>query len=296
MSKKKIHTNSPEKQFKKLTQQYLNLMDNLTRCKSERSMKALLKQHTKVVKRIGQDQLNQENLIKVQSLDFILQKLKESKAKEFGISIEQETLAPSIVTEEKPTLASSELTKTEVLNVEPDAIIQNEPDIAANYYENDENIEKNAASLLQIANIKNLALNIGFNQSKTIEQNTAKPEKANYEEMLAWLNSQGTIGERLGQVLARLHNGARHRWNPYWKNSSDKLEKILDALNNLSPAESLADELDNKNTELYQAINIPRLRSRFSLFNGACGVKPSKSLQKIEALDNDLQPSQQCGI
>ncbi|STX50322.1 Uncharacterised protein [Legionella busanensis] len=290
MSKKKLHTNSPKQQFNKLTQQYLSLMDNLTRCTNERSMKILLKQHIKVVKRIGQDQLTQENLIQIQNLDFILQKLKEFKAKEFGISIEQEALSP--ITEEKPTLASSVLTKTEDLNVEPDAIKQSEPNMAAaNYNEGSNHAENNPETLLQTSRIKNLTLNIGFNQSLPIEQRLQKPEKANYEEMLAWLNNQGAVGEGLSQVLTRLHKGTQHRWNPYWQNASDKLNKILDALNNLSPYDSLANELDDKNSELYQAINMPRIKNHFSLFRHVCGVKPSKSLQKIEALDNDLQGS-----
>ncbi|MGQ3889750.1 hypothetical protein ACQUW5_12060 [Legionella sp. CNM-1927-20] len=289
MLKKKVH--NPEKQFRKLTQQYFALFNNLTNCTNEHNMRLLLKRHNKVIKRIGQDQLNQEKLLAVNHLELILQDLQKKKENEFGISIDQETPVNSVNLEEKSARSSPLVTNMKALHTESDSLVQNELDVAQNNYKKaDSEIEEKISTptLPQITKSKSLGLSIDFNQTMP-EQSYLKPSQANYEEMLAWLDKQGTIGKGLSQVLIRLHNGVQHRWNPYWRSSSEKLNKILDALNNLSSNVSLANELDNKDSELYQAINMPRIMARFSLFDGACGIKHSKSLQKIEALDNDLQ-------
>ncbi|MFC3908217.1 hypothetical protein ACFORL_03900 [Legionella dresdenensis] len=83
------------------------------------------------------------------------------------------------------------------------------------------------------------------------------------------------------KMLLRLEEGQKS-FSPYWKNSKDKLTHIVKAINNIQGELDLGKELGNKNSELYQAINMARLLP-FTLFGGKAAYNKAHSLIALEA-------------
>ena len=93
-------------------------------------------------------------------------------------------------------------------------------------------------------------------------------------------------------MMSRLKEGQNNYWNPYWMNSGTKLKNIIAEFEALPPTEMLDEVLNNKESNLYKAVNQPRLS--VLTFLGAFGINHSKSAQMVEedALvddsDNDM--------
>lgn len=98
---------------------------------------------------------------------------------------------------------------------------------------------------------------------------------------LTKLKNAGTAGNTLIQVIIRLKDGSDNKWNPYWVNSGVKLQAILSAIMKMPYEVSLETQLEDKNSELYKAINWQRITStKFLSFFGL--TDKTKSLLEIE--------------
>lgn len=94
------------------------------------------------------------------------------------------------------------------------------------------------------------------------------------------LNGKGEKGQKIIDILIRLKEGA-DSWNPYWMNSSVKLERIINAVLELEPNEDIILTLSDEQSELYQALNMSR-HTPLSLFTKKVAFKQSHSLQSLE--------------
>lgn len=98
---------------------------------------------------------------------------------------------------------------------------------------------------------------------------------------LTKLKNAGTAGNTLIQVINRLKDGSDNKWNPYWVNSGVKLQAILSAIMKMPDEVILETQLEDKNSELYKAINWQRITStKFLSFFGL--TDKTKSLLEIE--------------
>ncbi|WP_419420069.1 hypothetical protein ACNVED_01875 [Legionella sp. D16C41] len=281
MTKKK-NNNEPEKQFKNLKKQYQRDYDGLFDCRSAHAMQQLIKRHNRRIKSIGQDKLAPSQVLVINELKERYQALQENKKIELGIiALPQVAYNENLCAEIDNNQPTKSPSQQPIANVSEKPLPTQSP---SKQFVPSLGLEQDTAKIAILAKNKraDLALQPILNESNE--------RPANYEEMLAWLKTKGLTGNSLYQVLDRLHHGASHRWNPYWQNSQKKLNSILSALNNLEPTVSLAVEMGNKESELYQAVNMKRI-SCFTFFSGGCGADVSKSLQIVEDLSNNLQTS-----
>ncbi|PWY54856.1 hypothetical protein DGG96_14635 [Legionella qingyii] len=107
------------------------------------------------------------------------------------------------------------------------------------------------------------------------------PEDISYNEAILFLSKQGNMGLKIMEAMARLQEGKRSS-NPYWINSGTKLQGIVDAVLNLKNREEVLGKIvQNPESELYLALNKPRLLPL--TFLGSFSVNKSKSMMKVEA-------------
>ncbi|QMT59386.1 hypothetical protein HBNCFIEN_00752 [Legionella sp. PC997] len=107
------------------------------------------------------------------------------------------------------------------------------------------------------------------------------PEDISYNEAILFLSKQGNMGLKIMEVMARLQEGKKSL-NPYWINSGTKLQGIVDAVLNLkNREEDLGKIVPNPESELYLALNKPRLLPL--TFLGSFSVNKSKSMMEVEA-------------
>ncbi|WP_133140046.1 hypothetical protein [Legionella genomosp. 1] len=112
--------------------------------------------------------------------------------------------------------------------------------------------------------------------------------KTHYDKAIAILNNQGTIGNTIINLINRL---AEHQnsWNPYWRNSNAKVELIINAVLNAEKGRDFASILNDKQSELYTALNMQRLLPVTIL--GNLGFYHAKSAIRAEnelAKHNDI--------
>jgi len=90
-----------------------------------------------------------------------------------------------------------------------------------------------------------------------------------------------TNTEPLIQAIERLRKGAENKWNPYWTNSSKKLNAIVSAINtictNNDEKNAIEEAIADPTSDLYQAVNMKRLLTESSFF-GKVAYKETKSL------------------
>ncbi|KTD47975.1 hypothetical protein Lqui_2239 [Legionella quinlivanii] len=116
-------------------------------------------------------------------------------------------------------------------------------------------------------------------------------EQTNYEKATAILNNQGKIGNTIKNLITRLAEN-QNSWNPYWRNSSAKMELIINAVLNLEEGSDFASILNDKQSELYTALNMQRLLPVTVL--GNLGFYHAKSAIRAEnelAKHNDIKDS-----
>lgn len=82
------------------------------------------------------------------------------------------------------------------------------------------------------------------NLPKAIQTNSSQP--SSWKAQKSW--------QQIKTAMECLEEGTKS-WNPHWITSGRKLEKIEQALNELSPNVNNANELENKDSKLYQAVN-----------------------------------------
>lgn len=83
-------------------------------------------------------------------------------------------------------------------------------------------------------------------------------ELSNYDKAIAILNNQGKIGNTIINLITRLAEN-QNSWNPYWRNSNAKMELIINAVLNAEKGADFASILNDKQSELYTALNMQRL-------------------------------------
>lgn len=105
-------------------------------------------------------------------------------------------------------------------------------------------------------------------------------ELSDYDKAITILNNQGKIGHMVINLIDRL---AEHRnsWNPYWYNSSEKIQLIISAVLNIGKGDDLASILNDKQSELYTALNMQRLLP--VTFLGHLGFYHAKSAIKVDS-------------
>lgn len=94
----------------------------------------------------------------------------------------------------------------------------------------------------------------------------------------------GTIGAKLTLQIRRLESGV-YSYNPYWVNSSKKLNAIIDALPTDLTEASLKVLVRDPTSDLYKALNMRRLPSIFGQ------QAMTTSLQNLQNEDNDESPT-----
>ncbi len=113
-------------------------------------------------------------------------------------------------------------------------------------------------------------------QSKIVDTNS--PITKNYAEKLA---DCGALGAKIMQQIERLQLH-QDSFNPYWINSKQKVDAIINALEHLDFEEegTLRDTVTNPKSELYNALNMQRLSPL--TFLGIWGWNQAKSLQYVQ--------------
>ncbi|RAP37840.1 hypothetical protein B1207_02285 [Legionella quinlivanii] len=114
-------------------------------------------------------------------------------------------------------------------------------------------------------------------------------ELSNYDKAIAILNNQGKIGNTIINLITRLAEN-QNSWNPYWRNSNAKMELIINAVLNAEKGADFASILNDKQSELYTALNMQRLLPVTIL--GNLGFYHAKSAIRAEnelAKHNDIK-------
>ncbi|MBA3537366.1 MAG: hypothetical protein H0T84_12290 [Tatlockia sp.] len=112
----------------------------------------------------------------------------------------------------------------------------------------------------------------------------AQVELSDFEKAVEKLTLYGTSGQKIIEAMRRLKEGEENYLNPYWINSSTKLKAIIAAVNKIHLNSSLNDLIQNKESELYKALNSPRLLP--ITFLGQFGFNHAKSLMNVEDQTN----------
>ncbi|MCL9685173.1 hypothetical protein [Legionella maioricensis] len=101
-----------------------------------------------------------------------------------------------------------------------------------------------------------------------------------YYRTIERLEDYGEIGNRMIDMMSRLKEGQENYWNPYWMNSGTKLKNIIAEFEALPPTVLLDEVLNDKESNLYKAVNQPRISAL--TFLGAFGINRTKSVQMVE--------------
>lgn len=105
-----------------------------------------------------------------------------------------------------------------------------------------------------------------------------------------FLKDQGDIGRALINTLSRLKTGQQSAWSPYWKGAGLKLDRIIQAIEQLPENSNLSLHCEDPQSALYQALNIQRL-GPISFFSQATSIR-AKSLDSVsETMLNIIRPS-----
>jgi|GEM_PF-5322425 len=118
------------------------------------------------------------------------------------------------------------------------------------------------------------------------------PKTTSYKKAIFLLNKHGSAGQTIMNSMARLKEGENNYWNPYWINSSAKLQSIVNAVLKIEQGANIDVIMQDKDSELYSALNTPRLLP--VTFLGKFGINKTKSLMQTEDTIrnlNDIQSS-----
>lgn len=126
------------------------------------------------------------------------------------------------------------------------------------------------------------------NRRRRIGRNV-KTQDSSFKEAIDVLIKHSIEGARIIRVLTVLKEGQDNYWNPYWMNSGVKFKRVIDAVLAMKPGEKIQDLLGDKNSTLYQALNMRRLAPL--TFLGRFGMNHAKSLMSVqeEALIHELK-------
>ncbi|WP_131795004.1 hypothetical protein [Fluoribacter gormanii] len=105
-------------------------------------------------------------------------------------------------------------------------------------------------------------------------------EDINSNQAIHFLNTQGQVGQKIIGTIMCLQEG-KNSLDPYWMNSGKNLQTIVDAVLSLKKSGGdLNEAVQNRDSELYQALNKPRFLPLTTL--GSFGMNQSKSTMKVE--------------
>lgn len=105
-------------------------------------------------------------------------------------------------------------------------------------------------------------------------------EEADILRVISILENHGSIGMSIINSLNRLKEGQQNYWNPYWMNSGVKLKRIVNAVEAIKDTDDLKHIINDKNSDLYVALNMQRLLP--VTFFGRLGFNQAKSLIAVQ--------------